>query len=512
MNSDVTVSSEEELKKLIIKSECERNHLFFTRYFFKYRQGIKFRVNWHHYVLCDIVQNILEGSADNIVVNIAPGSSKTEIVVINLIAHGLALNPWARFLHISSSSELALLNSQMARDIISSDEYQQYWPRLIAPDAKAKHRWNVIDNEKKAGGVYAVALGGQITGFRAGHMTPGFSGCINIDDPLKAEDIYSNAAVKTANRTLISTVKSRRANPLVPVVLIMQRLGEKDPTGFIKDGNFPGKWKYYSIPALITDEYIADLPKHLQNIVDSSVRDEQGRFSYWPYKEPLAELLELEAGKGKDPDGNAVNKYVFNAQYMQEPKAMGGNIIRGTWFPRVKVPPKLKYRKIFADTAQKTAERNDYSVFECWGLGEDNKIYLLDMLRGKWEAPDLRRKALEFWNKHNAITDMGALREMRVEDKSSGTGLIQEIIRIDRIPVKGIERNKDKLTRVMDVVGFIESGYVCLLEDSPFINDFINECELFTADDTHAHDDQIDPLCDAIVDLLSARPRSFFEV
>ncbi len=39
-----------------------------------------------------------------------------------------------------------------------------------------------------------------------------------------------------------------------------------------------------------------------------------------------------------------------------------------------------------------------------------------------------------------------------VEDKSSGTGLIQEIKRTERIPVRGVERNKDKLTRVMDAV------------------------------------------------------------
>lgn len=70
----------------------------------------------------------------------------------------------------------------------------------------------VVDG-KKAGGVYAVSLGGQITGFRAGHMAEGWQGAIIIDDPLKVEDAYSKTNRDKANRKLLSTVKSRKANP-----------------------------------------------------------------------------------------------------------------------------------------------------------------------------------------------------------------------------------------------------------------------------------------------------------
>lgn len=511
MNSEIRIAPEE-LERQIIKSECELDHLFFTRYFFKQRQSMKFLVNWHHKVMAHALQRVIDGKCKNLVINVPPGSSKTEMAVINFMARGLALNPWARFLHISSGDDLVLLNSQTTRDIIQSEEYQSLWPIRIASDAKSKKRWNVILDGKKAGGVYAVALGGQITGFRAGHMAEGWQGAIVIDDPLKADDAFSTAAINTANRRLISTVKSRKANADTPVVVIMQRISERDPTAFIKGDNLPGEWEYINIPALITDAYIKTLPEDIQDDIITFPRDGSGRFSYWQYKEPLNEMLELEAGGGKNADGNIISKYVFNSQYMQEPRAMGGNIIKGEWFGRVKMHPQIKYRKIFADTAQKTKERNDYSVFECWGLGDDGKIYLLDLLRGKWEAPDLKRRAVEFWNKHTGITGLGAVRELKVEDKSSGTGLIQELARVDRIPVKGIERNKDKLTRVMDVASFIEKGYVCLLEDSPFINDFIIECESFTADDTHAHDDQIDPMCDAIVDMLYSKPKGFFDV
>jgi len=99
---------------------------------------------------------------------------------------------------------------------------------------------------------------------------------------------------------------------------------------------------------------------------------------------------------------------------------------------------------------------------------------------------------------------------MLVEDKSSGTGLIQDIQSSGSIPIKGIERATDKLTRVMDIVSFIDSGLVCIPEAASFTNDFVAECEAFTADDTHAHDDMVDPMVDAVNDML-ARTRSIYD-
>lgn len=504
-------SIDPEVERAVAKAKCENDHLFFTRYFFKHRQGIKFLVNWHHHLVCDTVQRVIDGTLKNVVINVPPGSSKTEIVAINLIARGLAINPRARFLHISYSDDLALLNSQTARDIVQSDEYQDKWPLKIADDSRSKKRWNVEVDGKSAGGVYAVSLGGQITGFRAGHMTDGWQGAIIIDDPLKVEDSYSKTRRDAANRKLVSTVKSRKASPDTPIIVIMQRLAEEDPTGFIKAGKVTGDWEFIEIPSLVDDQYVDALEEKYRDLVDQDAeRDEKGRYSYWPYKEPLEELLEMERG-GKGKDGNPTSRYVFSGQYQQRPSPLGGDIIKSENFGRYKVLPRMLFRKVFGDTAQKTAERNDFSVFQCWGLGEDGHIYLLDLIRGKWPAPELKRRAIAFWHKHKETGDFDSvLRQMLIEDKSSGTGLIQDIQADGGIPVKGIERATDKLTRVMDVVSYIEAGLVCIPEDAPWVADFVAECEAFTADDTHAHDDQIDPMVDAIKDML-AKKRSIYD-
>jgi predicted phage terminase large subunit-like protein len=483
-----------------IRKRCELDHLFFARYFFKQRNGAKFRVNWHHRLISDVVQSVIDGGVQNVVINVPPGSSKTELVSIDFMARGLAINPRARFLHISYSDDLAMQNSQTARDIVQSDEYQALWHLEVADDSRAKKRWNVMIDGQKAGGVYAVSLGGQITGFRAGHMAEGFQGAIIIDDPLKVEDAYSRTARNRATRQLVATVRSRKATPTTPIIVIMQRLAEDDPTGFILDGGMGGEWQHINIPALIDDAYVAQLPDKYQRLLDADgERDEEGKFSYWPYKEPLAELKELER----------INRYVFGSQYMQSPAKEGGEIIKGEWFRRYGVLPKILWKKIYVDTAMKTAERNDYSVFECWGKGEDNKVYLIDLLRGKWEAPELRRRAFAFWEKHKPVDRFDpSLREMVVEDKASGTGLIQDIQENGGIPVKGIERDRDKYERVMGVVSYIEAGLVYVPESADWVSDFLVECESFTSDDTHAHDDQIDPMCDAITDMLATQQTS----
>jgi len=488
------------------KALCEVDHLVFTRYFFKKRQGVQFRVNWHHVLIGDTVDKVITGEIENAVINVAPGGTKTELVVINLIARGLALNPRARFLHLSGSDVLASLNSSTAREIVTSDEFQRKWPIKIADDANSKKRWNVVVDGFEGGGVYAVAMGGQVTGFRAGRMVEGFQGAIIIDDPIKPEDAYSKTKVDAANRKLLTTIKSRKANPKTPIILIMQRVAENDPTGFIKHGNLEGKWTHIEIPAVISEDYLATLPeKYRKLVVPGDIVD--GRFSYWPYKENIHELLKMERGDGTDQSGARISRHVFSSQYQQAPKALGGNIIKGKDFVRYTVLPKIKHRKVFADTAQKTKERNDFSVFEEWGLGDDGRIYLLDLIRGRWEAPELQKRAIAFWAKCRSrdVEKYGQVREMVVEDKSSGTGLIQTLILPPyNIPVVPRERDRDKLTRVMDGLPYIEAGCVCIPEDAPFTSDFISENESFTADDSHDFDDQIDPEMDAIDDMLQA--------
>lgn len=447
--------------------------LTFTKTMFKARKGQDFVENWHHAKICNILEKVVIGQVKRLIINIPPRYSKTEIAVINFMAWCIGNFPDSEFIHASYSSRLAANNSYQTRSVVQSEVYSEIFPdaRLMT-DSKAKDEWRTT-----AGGcVYATGADGTITGYGAGKMRDYFGGCIIIDDPHKAGEASSDIMRQNVLDWFQTTIESRCNSPDTPIIIIMQRLHEQDLTGWLLGGGNGEKWEHLCVPVL--DEHDNPL---------------------WPFKHDRKTLARMESS----------NRYVFTGQYMQRPSPLGGGLIKGQWFGRYQILPTLKYRKIYADTAQKTAERNDYSVFECWGHGEDGRIYLLDMIRGKWEAPELKRRAIEFWNKH-AADKSSPLRQMVIEDKASGTGLIQEIKNAARIPVRAQQRSIDKLTRVMDAVPYIESGYVMIPEDAPFTSDFVSECEGFTADDSHLHDDQIDPMCDAIADMLATKPRGFF--
>jgi predicted phage terminase large subunit-like protein len=192
--------------------------------------------------------------------------------------------------------------------------------------------------------------------------------------------------------------------------------------------------------------------------------------------------------------------YVFAGQYMQRPSPLGGGLFRDSWWRYLAAPPPIQWRTIYADTAQKTADHNDYSVFQCWGYSGSGQAVMLDMIRGKWEAPELEAMARAFWAKHKAVQNQGTLRAMKVEDKVSGTGLIQTLKR-EGIPIIGLKRNVDKITRAFDAAPLIESGNVILMQDVPHLTDFISEASTFP---NAAHDDMIDAAMSAISDMLQA--------
>lgn len=326
-----------------------------------------------------------------------------------------------------------------------------------------------------------------------------------IDDPIKGRAQANSETIRANVWEWFTDDFLTRFSDGAGLLIILTRWHIDDPVGRMTK---PGEDGLVVFPDMDVLSYPAIA------LVDDSHR--KAGEALMPEHKSLDFLLERK---------KALGSANFDALYQQNPITLGGMLIKGKWFIRVGMPPVLKYRKIFADTAMKTKEANDYSVFECWGVGEDGKMYLLDLLRGKWEAPDLKRTARAFWAKHKdpvayPHARWGHLREMPIEDKASGTGLIQEIkrgetvdgVRYEPIPVKAIERVTDKLTRVMDVVSYIEAGMVCVIEGSPYISDFIAECEGFTNDDSHAFDDQIDPMCDAISDMLGPKPRGFFDV
>jgi hypothetical protein len=229
----------------MLKYFCEQCYRNFALVFFRERTGLKFLESWHHRVIFDTVQRVLEGQITRLIINCPPGFSKTELLVVLLFAYTYVINPSAKNLHLSYSEDLALDNSRKVKDIVSSDLFQAFWPGMARASSDAKHRWITTNNGQMA----ARPMGGQVTGNRAGRLERGFTGLLVVDDPIKPEDIVSSRIRNKINKRFPETVQSRLMRPDTPMILIMQRLGDEDPTAFLARGGTGEMWHHLIIPA-----------------------------------------------------------------------------------------------------------------------------------------------------------------------------------------------------------------------------------------------------------------------
>lgn len=463
----------------------ENDHISFCKYFLRVKNEETFNVGPHHQIIADTLERVFNLEINRLVINIPPGYTKTLQAVVMWIARCLARVPNARFIHTSFSDTLVNDNSDEIQEIIKLPEFQALWQRKIRTDKSNKSLWRTTSH----GGMLAKPSGGPITGFRAGRMFDSFTGALVIDDPLKPDDASSAKEREKINKRFNNTMRSRLAVEDVPIIVIMQRLHKEDLSGFLLRGGSGEYWHHLMLPIEIDNSI--PYPQEFTHGIPINYDLPNGPL--WDKKHTQKQIDILKA----DPE-------VYNSQYLQRPVTSMGAIFDLTKCPRYRELPNLKFRMIYGDTAQKTKELNDYSVLQCWGMGVDGRIYLIDQMRGKWKAPELRKNAYTFWLKHKAFNEnveSGFLRAMKIEDKSSGTMLIQDMS--GKIPIVGIPRDKDKVTRAHDVSPSVNAGLVCLPHehDAPWMKEYVDEVAGFP---DMPHDDQVDPTMDAIYDMLGS--------
>lgn len=432
---------------------------------------------WQEEVANELQQffvDLIAGKRPKLVIQAPPQHGKS-VQIIDFISWLAGKNPHLRTIYTSFSERLGVRANLKLQRLYDSEIYNEIFPNTLINKSNSvtisgqflRNR-EILEYCENEGYFRNTTVGGSITG-------EGLDLGV-IDDPIKGRKEANSITVRDGVWDWFTDDFFTRFSEDAGLLCILTRWHVDDPIG--------------RLIAKYTDVKVLSYPA----IAEKDEKHRKAGEALFPEHKSLSFLEERKS---------MMDSTSWLSLYQQSPIIVGGEIIKGAWFGRYSMLPKILYRKVFADTAQKTKEHNDYSVFECWGIGDDSKLYLIDMIRGKWEAPELKRKAVDFWNKHNSMVDCGQLREMAVEDKASGTGLIQDIKRDARIPIKAIQRNIDKLTRVQDVISYIESGYVIIPKESPFVSDFLTECEAFTADNAHDHDDQIDPMCDAINDMLA---------
>lgn len=459
--------------------------------------GAEFLNGWAIGAICEHYQAITEGQIRRLLVTVPTGMSKSTISQIMFPAWEWGPRNLPHLRIISASFEIgnALRDNRKTRLIIESEWYQKLWPLKLTTDQNTK---GYFENEYR-GFRQCVAVDSS-TGKRGDRF--------NWDDPISVKDAKSPVELANAKFTFNRVIPTRLNNQMKSTIsIMMQRVGKGD----VADLAIEQGYTHLMLPMEFESKR-----KCFTCIGFEDPRTEEKELLF-PELFPREAVEELKIALGIDG---------YDSQMQQRPNPEGGGIIKTKYFGLYEKLPDILYREIYSDTAMKSGEHNDYSVFQCWGKGANGRIYLIAQIRGKWEAPELKRRAIEFWVQElqRDPKTYGTLRRMNVEDKASGTGLIQSVSIEGRIPIFPIKeddkrttesRNKsredshqtrvarDKYTRVCSITPIIEAGMVYLEKDSPILFEFFEECESFTADDTHPHDDQVDTMVYAINGMIA---------
>jgi predicted phage terminase large subunit-like protein len=426
--------------------------------------GAAFAANWHIEAIAFALTRVLEGNIKRLIITVPPRSLKSICASVAFPAFVLGHDPTRRIICVSYAEGLARKHANDCRAIMRSTMYNRLFPDTrisLAKDTELEFATTLGGNR------LSTSVGGTLTG-RGGNL-------IIIDDPLKPQDAYSEAARESTKQWYANTLLSRLDDKVNDaIIVVMQRLHPDDPVGHLleQDG-----WTHLNLPAIAETEYQIPIGPALWH------RRQPGDVLH-PEREPRAVL---------DAFKRSMGSLDFAAQYQQEPVAEGGNLIKWKWFSFYDDPPARQAgdRIIISwDTAMSSKELSSYSACVVLQI-KGETAYVLDVIRERLEYPDLKRKVIAVYrNWRNACSRC----ELVIENKGSGMSLIQELKR-ENIHAIAVDPEGDKAMRMNAQTARIEAGSVFLPSRAGWLDDFRREILAFPAG---RYTDQVDAFSQAL--------------
>jgi len=408
----------------------------------------------HHKKIADKFNKLAQGKIKRLIINMPPRHTKSEFASFLLPSWMVGRKPDLKIIQTTHTTELAIRFGRKAKTLIDSPEYQEVFKTRLREDSQAAGKWET----EQGGEYYAAGVGSAITGRGADLLI--------IDDPHSEQDALNVTALERAYEWYTSGPR-QRLQPGGAIVVVMTRWNMKDLTGMLLKSQKElksDKWDIIEFPAIMPS--------------GKPVWPE-----YWEKKELEGVKASLSVGK-------------WNAQWMQNPTAEEGSIIKREWWQMWEkdyIPP-LQHIIQSYDTAFLKKETADYSAITTWGVfypDQDSpaNLILLDALKERLEFPELKRAAMDqyrYWNPETVI----------IESKASGLPLTYELRKMG-IPVINYTPSKgnDKHARINAVAPLFESGQIWA-PDHKFAEEVIEECASFPYGD---HDDLVDSTTQAVM-------------
>ncbi len=438
---------------------------FFSRWMFMQRRRYKWLRGPHHKIICDALMRVYRGECKRLIINVPPRYSKTELAVVNFIAWALGNVPDAEFIHTSYSGRLAANNAWQVRELVQNPDYRAIFPRVeLRTDSQAKDEWRTTEG----GCVYAVGSSGTITGYGAGKHREGFGGAIIIDDPHKADEARSDVIREGVIDWFQNTLESRKNSPDTPIILIMQRLHERDLAGWLLAGGNGEKWEHVCLEALRDDGT-----------------------ALWQEKHDAAELRRMQQA----------SPYTFAGQYQQRPAPLEGGLFKPDQITTIDALPAglaINWIRAWDLGSSKDTSSGDPSAGAKLGRLPDGRYVIGDMERW-WRGPDERDAAmLNIAGRDGQETRISIPQDPGQAGKTQVTYLTRELA---GFAVESSPESGDKVTRAEPFAAQVNVGNVLMLRGA-WNQALIDELRVFP---NGSHDDQVDALSRAFAGLVASR-------
>lgn len=436
---------------------------FIERSFHELNPTTPFLPNWHIEVIAAELEACRRGETKRLIINVPPRSLKSHCASVAFPAWLLGHDPSAQIIAASYAQDLANKLSSDCRALFASSFYRDVFSTRLSPHRQAVQEFMTT----RQGFRLSTSIGGVLTGRGAD--------LIVVDDPLKPEEALSDTQRKAVNSWFAHTLYTRLNNKRNGcIILIMQRLHEDDLVGHVL-GLEP--WKVIRFPAIAEEDetHVIETPYGVRRF------QRRAGEALHPEREPLEVLNHLREAQGE---------YNFAGQYQQAPAPLGGGMVKAEWFrtyTAADMPAKFEMILQSWDTANKPTELSDYSVCTTWGA-KDKHLYLLHVFRKRLGYPELKR-ALR--NQADAFSPTTIL----IEDKASGTQLIQEMVNEGMYAIKKYEPTMDKTMRMHSVTSTIENGFAHLPDKAAWLAEFLHELTTFPKG---KNDDQADSTSQAL--------------
>ena len=422
-----------------------------------------YSAGWVHKDICrrleQFSRDVAEKKSPRLMLFMPPRHGKSTLASIAFPAWHLGRHPDHEFISCSYSGSLAMGFSRKVRSLLRDPSFKTAFKTRLDPDSQSAEAWLTTSG----GGYVAAGVGGGITG-KGAHV-------LVIDDPVKNREDAESQNNREANWDWYTSTAYTRLAPGGGVLVILTRWHDDDLAGkLLRAGSEGGdEWTVVKYPA------IAEEDEEFRATGDA----------LHPERYDVESLQRIQ---------RAVGPRDWSALYQQNPVADDGD-----YFSRSMIQyydpddidlDRMKFYCAW-DLAIGKKDRNDYSVGMVVGIDEMEHIYVVDVVRGRFDGFELVEQILdmyELWRpaivgieKGHIEMALGPFLEKRVRERGLYEAYFKDLK----------TGRRDKEARARAIQGRMQQGMVHFPRDEIFTGPLVAELLRFP---NGVHDDQVDAL------------------